>query len=213
MDPAAGNLLHVARLTGVEVVSALARRLRSGSLSSAHAAAALTRFRTDFRTRFHIVGIRVALVNRAMRLTERHFLRAYDAVQLAAALQVHRRCLALGQSLNWFPLTLTSMQRPSRKDCSLMIRTTIHKEERSRSGTSYLSPEEIYDVPFLLFVSPRRPNVVEITPERREQRSRPRRTRRSRVARSPPAIPPRAASRPSTLPRPCRPSPAVPARL
>ena len=99
MDPAAGNLLHAARLAGVEVVSAFARRLRSGSLSAGHAAAALTRFRADFRRRFLIVAIRSALVNQVMRLAERHFLRAYDAVQLAAALQVHRRCLTLGQSL------------------------------------------------------------------------------------------------------------------
>jgi predicted nucleic acid-binding protein len=99
MDPAAGNLLHVARLAGVEVASAFARRLRSGSLSAVHAAAALTLFRADFRTRFHIVGIRAALVNQAMKLAEGHFLRAYDAVQLAAALQVHRRCLAVGQLL------------------------------------------------------------------------------------------------------------------
>ncbi len=103
MAPAAGNLLHVARLTGVEVVSAIARRARGGSLSAAHAASALTRFRADFRTRFQIVGIRVALVKQAMRLAETHFLRGYDAVQLAAALQIHRRCLALGQ-----PLTLVS---------------------------------------------------------------------------------------------------------
>ena len=79
--------------------SALARRLRSGSLSAVHAAAARTLFRADFRTRFHIVGIRAALVNQAMRLAERHFLRGYDAIHLAAALQVHRRCLALGQLL------------------------------------------------------------------------------------------------------------------
>jgi uncharacterized protein len=99
MDPAARNRLHVARVTAVEVVSAIARRARSGSLSAAHAAAALALFRVDFRTRFHIVGIRAALVNQAMRLTERHFLRAYDAVQLAAALPVHRYCCAVDLTL------------------------------------------------------------------------------------------------------------------
>jgi predicted nucleic acid-binding protein len=83
----------------VEVVSAIARRARSGSLSVAHAATALTRFRADFRTRFHISGITVALVNQAMRLAESRFLRGYDAVQLSAALQIHRRYLALGQTL------------------------------------------------------------------------------------------------------------------
>jgi uncharacterized protein len=44
MDPAAGHLLYVARLTGVEVVSAITRRVSSGSLSAAHAASALTDF-------------------------------------------------------------------------------------------------------------------------------------------------------------------------
>jgi len=97
--PAAGNLLYVARLTGVEVVSAIARRARSGSLSAAHAAAALVRFHADFKSRFHITGITVALVKQAMRLAEAHLLRGYDAVQLAAALQVHKRCRIVGQSL------------------------------------------------------------------------------------------------------------------
>lgn len=99
MDPAAGNLLHVARLTGVEVVSAIARRARGGSLTAAHAAAALTRFRSDFRIRFHIVGITAVLLKQAMSLAETHALRGYDAIQLAAALQVHRRCLSVGHSL------------------------------------------------------------------------------------------------------------------
>jgi len=43
MDPATGNLLYVARVTGVEVVSALTRRARGGSLSATHAAAAVRR--------------------------------------------------------------------------------------------------------------------------------------------------------------------------
>src|SRR5438132_5821076 len=99
MAPAAGNLLHLARLTGVEVVSAIVRRARGGSLSAAHAAAALARFRADFKTRFQIEGITVALVKQAMALAEAHAIRGFDAVQLTAALQVHRRCLALSQSL------------------------------------------------------------------------------------------------------------------
>lgn len=61
MDPAARNLLHVARVTGVEVVSAIARRARSGSFSSAHAAAALTLFRADSGRAFRSSGSRRAL--------------------------------------------------------------------------------------------------------------------------------------------------------
>jgi predicted nucleic acid-binding protein len=99
MDPAAAHPIHLARLTGVEVVSAIARRARGGTLSASLAAAALARFRTEFKSRFRVVGITVALVQRAMTLAETHALRAYDAVQLAAALQVHKRCRTLGQSL------------------------------------------------------------------------------------------------------------------
>lgn len=99
MRPCSRNLLHLARLTGVEVVSAIVRRTRSGSLSATHGATALARFRADFNTRFQIVGIMAALVKQAMTLAETHHLWGYDAVQLAAALQVHKRCRALGQSL------------------------------------------------------------------------------------------------------------------
>ncbi len=116
MDPAAGNLLYIARLTGVEVVSALARRLRSGSLSAVHAAAALTLFRADFRTRFHIVAIRAGLVNQAMRLAERHFLRAYDAVQRRQHSWSTGAVSPWASPSRWFLLTSTSMRRPARKD-------------------------------------------------------------------------------------------------
>jgi predicted nucleic acid-binding protein len=103
MRPSSRNLLYIARVAGVEVISAIVRRTRTGSLSAAHSARALARFRADFKTRFQIVGITVAVVKQAMTLAEAHYLRAYDAVQLAAALQVYKRCLALGQ-----PLTLIS---------------------------------------------------------------------------------------------------------
>jgi predicted nucleic acid-binding protein len=103
MRPSSRNPLYLARLAGVEVISAIVRRTRTGSLSAAHAAAGLARFRAEFKTRFQIVGITVAVVKRAMTLAETHHLRAYDAVQLAAALQVHKRYQALGR-----PLTLIS---------------------------------------------------------------------------------------------------------
>src|SRR5438128_1637824 len=80
MVPAVGNLLHVARLTGVEVVSALVRRAAGGSLSPTHVAAALARFRADFKSRFQVIGITVALVKQAMQFAETHALRSYDAV-------------------------------------------------------------------------------------------------------------------------------------
>ena len=87
--PSASNRLYVARITGVEVVSALTRRERAGLLSGSSAAKALARFEREFTNRYMAVEVSPKLVAAAMRLTRTHALRSYDAVQLAAALEVH----------------------------------------------------------------------------------------------------------------------------
>jgi predicted nucleic acid-binding protein len=99
LDPAANNSIHVSRITGVEVVSAITRRVRIGTLPVGLAANALGQFRADFKSRFRVVGITVAVVSEAMALAEKHALRAYDAVQLAAAQRVLARYLAVGENL------------------------------------------------------------------------------------------------------------------
>jgi uncharacterized protein len=88
MNPRAGNQLHIARITGVEVVSAIARRTRGGSVSIADAAIAIADFRYDFMRAYRIADITPTIVIRAMQLAELYALRGYDAVQLAAALHV-----------------------------------------------------------------------------------------------------------------------------
>jgi predicted nucleic acid-binding protein len=86
----------MARISGVEVVSAIARRRRSGDIVSNDAAAAIGQFYLEFASVYRIIEITSTLVQRAMTLADRHGLRGYDAVQLAAALEVNTRCLALG---------------------------------------------------------------------------------------------------------------------
>ena len=97
-DPVAANRLYVAGITGAEVVSALARRARSGSLSPADTAAGIADFRYDFETQYRRVRITSSLIDHAMTLAEANTLRGYDAVQLAAALQVSSHFLSLGGS-------------------------------------------------------------------------------------------------------------------
>jgi uncharacterized protein len=94
-DPTAGNRIYVVRITGVEVVSAITRQARSGALSAADAAAVIAQFRHDFAHQYRAVEISRALIGRAMDLAEIHALRGYDAVQLAAALEVNAQRLAL----------------------------------------------------------------------------------------------------------------------
>jgi hypothetical protein len=97
-DPAAGNRIYVARITGVEVVSAITRQARSGSLSATDAASAIAQFRHDFANQYHAVEITPALIARAVVLAETHALRGYDAVKLAAALAVNEQRLVMAMS-------------------------------------------------------------------------------------------------------------------
>lgn len=49
-DPASGNSLHIARITAVEVVSALARRNRKGDIDQASFDTLVARFQFDLQT-------------------------------------------------------------------------------------------------------------------------------------------------------------------
>ena len=103
LDPAAGNLLYLARLTGVEFVAAITRRRRGGSISAADASLVLGQFRHQLVSEYLVVEMTKALIARAMALAETHALRGSDAVQLAAGLAVRARCLTYG-----LPLTVVS---------------------------------------------------------------------------------------------------------
>ena len=88
-DPGSGNSLHIARITAVEVVSALARRHRKGDIDRTNFDTLVARFQFDLRTQYKVVEIGPSLIDEAMRLAMRHALRGYDAVQLAALSSVH----------------------------------------------------------------------------------------------------------------------------
>ncbi len=79
------TVIYIARITAVEVTSAVARRRKVRTLTSKKAASIPRRFRQHLAGRYTIIEITPALVEAAMRLANTHSLRAYDAVQLAAA--------------------------------------------------------------------------------------------------------------------------------
>jgi uncharacterized protein len=76
--------IFIALITAVEVTSAIARR-RGVTLTAAQASSLLSRFRKHLAGRYFPSQITPALVSEAMKLANTHRLRAYDAVQLAAA--------------------------------------------------------------------------------------------------------------------------------
>jgi uncharacterized protein len=86
-DPDAHNPLIIARITWVEVLSALARRRRADKLSADDIAQIIQAFRYDLNVQYQVSELDSSLAEAAGELVGRYPLRAYDAVQLASALR------------------------------------------------------------------------------------------------------------------------------
>jgi predicted nucleic acid-binding protein len=99
-----GRRIYVARITAVEVIAAVARRRKGRTLTTAKASSVLYRFRQHLGGRYTLIDISPALLEDAMRLANTHSLRAYDAVQLAAVLEIDRQHQGAGLA----PVTLIS---------------------------------------------------------------------------------------------------------
>jgi predicted nucleic acid-binding protein len=93
----ANHDIFISRITSVEVTSAIARRRKGGTVSPTQASSILYRFRKHLAGRYTIAEVTPPLSTDAMKLANTHALRAYDAVQLATAIEVQRQWLRLGQ--------------------------------------------------------------------------------------------------------------------
>jgi len=91
LDPAQGNRIYLARITGVEVVAALSRRGKANPAVAVPIASAIHQFRQEFASSFRLVAMTPRLFSRAMDLAGAYALRGYDAAQLAGALQANLR--------------------------------------------------------------------------------------------------------------------------
>jgi uncharacterized protein len=108
-DPAAGNHIYVANITGVEVPAAINKRIRMGDINAADAATAITNFENDMANQYNLLEVTEPILKSAAALTSNYKLRAYDAVQLAVALEINKQLLALGIPAAGMPaLTLVS---------------------------------------------------------------------------------------------------------
>jgi predicted nucleic acid-binding protein len=88
-DPTAGHDVYVVRITGPEMIAALFRKVRTREVTRVDAVRAAENFKADFQTQYQIVEVTADLADRAMTLAQHHGPRGYDAVQLAAALELH----------------------------------------------------------------------------------------------------------------------------
>jgi predicted nucleic acid-binding protein len=88
-DTSSKNVIIINRITSIEVVAALARRAKSGSLSASDANYAISRFKSELVTHFRITDLTAILANQAISVAQTRQLRGYDALQLATALFVY----------------------------------------------------------------------------------------------------------------------------
>ncbi|MEB3355969.1 MAG: type II toxin-antitoxin system VapC family toxin [Synechococcales bacterium] len=96
--PTLSNDFFVAAITGVEIVAAITRRARNGSVTAADAALVCNQLRSDLQTDYQVIEITEGIINSAMGLAETQGLRGYDAVQLAAGCAINELCIANGLS-------------------------------------------------------------------------------------------------------------------
>jgi uncharacterized protein len=95
-DPASGQVITTARISQVEVYSALNRRVRETVLTPDQYAEIVADVAALCLTEYQFIELTPAVVARARHLLEQHALRAYDAVQLAAALTARDSLVSAG---------------------------------------------------------------------------------------------------------------------
>ena len=94
--PASANLISIADITRAEVISAFARRTREGIITLDERDELIQTFQAHCNTQYRIVPTQPWIIDLAAELLQRHPLRAYDAVQLAAASIVNQSLIVHG---------------------------------------------------------------------------------------------------------------------
>jgi hypothetical protein len=95
-DPALNNEAFIAAITGVEIIAAITRRSRNGSISITDATIIRNQFKRDLQKDYQIVEITENIINSGMVLSETYGLRGYDAIQLAVGRVVNNISIANG---------------------------------------------------------------------------------------------------------------------
>ncbi len=95
-DLASGNTIFIAEITQVEVTAAIARKMRGGFLTVADGNLAFAKLQHDITDEYLLVEINSGVLQDAVNLVKKHFLRGYDAVQLAVALRTNQENVSFG---------------------------------------------------------------------------------------------------------------------
>lgn len=88
LQPVAGHTILVAQTTPVELVAAVTRRMRGGSLSVSDTDEVIADIAYDTAIQYQTIVMTHDVVKRAMTLSRVYGLRGYDAIQLGTAIHV-----------------------------------------------------------------------------------------------------------------------------
>ena len=94
--PTAANSLLVSVIMPVEIISAVSRRRREGTVTPRAAQAVRLLLHRHLQREYRVIELAAPILQRAQDLLEQQPLRAYDAIQLASALEANARLLAGG---------------------------------------------------------------------------------------------------------------------
>ncbi len=92
----ASNDIFIANITGIEIASAIMRRVKGNKLSQIDADKALKRFKRDFDKRFIVIDLTAHIVEEGILLAQKYGLRGYDTTQLAVAVNTRNRLAKSG---------------------------------------------------------------------------------------------------------------------
>ncbi|NOT46822.1 MAG: type II toxin-antitoxin system VapC family toxin [Acidobacteria bacterium] len=87
-------LVYIAEITIVELASAIVRRSKGGSLSAEEARQLLELFDDHLSSQYYVLELNSKIIDGARGIVEKYGLRAYDAVQAAAAEHLNRNQMA-----------------------------------------------------------------------------------------------------------------------
>ena len=95
LELASGNIIFVAEITQIEVTSAIFRKVRGNIITLADANLAFSKLQHDIQDEYFVIDWSSTILQNAINLAKTHFLRGYDAVQLAFALEINKENLLL----------------------------------------------------------------------------------------------------------------------
>ena len=98
LNLASGNTIFIAEITQVEVTSAIFRKVRGNIIDLADANLAFSKLQHDIQDEYFVIDWSSMILQNAVNLSKTHYLRGYDAIQLAFALEINKENLLLGAS-------------------------------------------------------------------------------------------------------------------